>query len=716
MPKKRNWFYSDYVADFSGSTETVVVDKMPVLLPKPPKDKDILNYGKPIEQQKMPDLRIPNDIHEWSEEERDDYADNYYFKRKNGFWVFIKGYRLYITGPNFYHLSTWILETGQAPEFKYTDSKWYLNWMEVVRDPKCYGLVVIAARRDGKNERVLSMLCEYATRVRDVICGMQSITQDHVYEKSFKRLMYSFERLNYIAKPINRGNADSKNELKLDYPAKRVTTKELKKRIDSGESVSITSADDYLYKAIGSVISYGPAKESFYDGARLGRYLRDEFGKDEEADPYVTWMTHVKEALMDKTYGTICGKACFISTTAEMGKEAKSLKNATKIWNESDQDKKLSTGQTTTGMYRVFRSALDTAAIDEWGFPKIEEKLAEIKEQAAAFLRNGKIKEMIAYMRKNPLNIEDALRAADEGCIFNQDNLEKRLYRLQTENLPHKAQRGNLLWLDGVQDSKVIWVPNPDGLWAISKHPAYFEQNFKWKCNDNNKLGYFTQRSPVNDPFFTIGVDPYDLVKGVDKDDLSLGGIAARVRFKYEIDGHKMVFDKESDMHVPINQGEDWETDQYILDYIHRHENPEWFFEDVIKTCLYLSTSVLVERGRHGALVQYMKDRGYERFLAFRPMQLRSKGNPSDNDIGCPSDTNTINAYCGKIMAETCLQSNTINHPRIIQQFLRFNENTRTKLDLGVAAGFSHLATFHKSEIIDFEEKMQGMQFTVNWV
>ncbi|HEU5292933.1 MAG TPA: hypothetical protein VFU05_19940, partial [Cyclobacteriaceae bacterium] len=380
--KKYEWFYSDYIADFENSDCEIIIDGYKILLPKPPADHLCLNYGKPIEEQKMPNLRIPKELFEWDAEEIEAYADNYYHKRKNGFWIFIKGQKLYITGLNFWHLSAWVMKNRKAPEYKYTDSKWFLCWMQCVRTPNCFGLVTIAARRDGKNERTLSMIAEYATRVSSVWCGMQSITERHVFDNSFSRITFCINLLHPLVKPINKGNTEGSTIIEFSYPVKQVSTKQLQDKQKKGELATMTTEEDYFYPALGSKIDYAPSRPSSYDGGRLERYLRDEFGKDEEANPYNTWMDHVREAMIDKTYGTIIGKAHFQTTTEEMGKIAQSMMWAKQIWDESDQGKPINeAGDTITGMHRIFRSAADTAQIDEWGFPLKEEKIREIVER-----------------------------------------------------------------------------------------------------------------------------------------------------------------------------------------------------------------------------------------------------------------------------------------------------------------------------------------------
>ncbi|HEU5289259.1 MAG TPA: hypothetical protein VFU05_01370, partial [Cyclobacteriaceae bacterium] len=312
----------------------------------------------------------------------------------------------------------------------------------------------------------------------------------------------------------------------------------------------------------------------------------------------------------------------------------------------------------------------------------------------------------------NPLVIEDVWKLTGESSLIPTEKLEIRLNNLSLPEYSLKvAVPGALAWKDGIRDSEVVWMPASEGNWHISKHPHQVSKllnrpDITANCVDRN--GYVKRPGLID--VFAGGCDPYDTKSDGEAKDLSLGGISVRLKFFPQVDGQKFEFDEAVQDFVPSNGGESWETDQYVCDYVHRHDNPEDFYEDLIKTCVYYGCYILTERQKQAALVTYFTHRGYLGYLMERPQET-SPINRIDHQYGMPSTPETIAMYDGLMMAEAVRKANTINHPRILMQAIQVTSQTRTKMDLYVACGFSQVAC--KSIVVKTteEEKLAGGLF-----
>ena len=180
------------------------------------------------------------------------------------------------------------------------------------------------------------------------------------------------------------------------------------------------------------------------------------------------------------------------------------------MWDESNPTDMGKTNRTVTGLYRYFRNAELAGEIDEFGFHKREEAKSAVLIQIADLKERNKLDKIMDLKRKHPLTIEDALAIPATDCILLPYRLDARLHEIKhgvdhngiklTEDR-HKAIRGNLVWLPGKKHREVGWVPNKNGRWEISEHPA---QPNKLTFQDGNAF-------PVYNHLYSMGVDPIGL-------------------------------------------------------------------------------------------------------------------------------------------------------------------------------------------------------------
>jgi hypothetical protein len=304
-----------YILDYSTPSGTVKLDKYDIPLPVKPPVEEMVNYGLPIAEQKFKRTIVPRSLLRKKNNltfEEEAFIQQEYHKRKNGVWMLIKGEPVYLTGPYYAFLNYWWTKNGTQPDFRYTQSLIFLFWDMVVRDTNAYGMKLVKPRRIGGTEMTLFILWEYATRVRNVVCGMQSKNEETVY-KNFKRLTYGNKRVLWFMRPIQKGSEDPQDILEFRYPSKLNTNKAMREQADTGTETESM----FTEVEMNSAIDYRACEPLAYDGEELNRYTLNESGKLEHMSLLDCW-DKVKPCLHYFDGAQIVGKAIFESTIEEL--------------------------------------------------------------------------------------------------------------------------------------------------------------------------------------------------------------------------------------------------------------------------------------------------------------------------------------------------------------------------------------------------------------
>lgn len=1049
----------EYTIKFTNKSPIQEVYGYKAILPVPPSDENCVNYGLPLEQQVFRKTFIPKDLLKWSLNDRDSFIDGEFNRRINGIWVFIKGEKYYISGPFYFFLNYWTSTTSPTIKYRFCDQEFYIMWFLVVYDPKCYGLLVAKCRQIGDTEKVICILYEYATRVRNAKCPMQSINETDVYENAYKRILHAHGEMIFYMKAAHRGTSDPKDGLIFDYQRETVGKEKMKQnQLEHG--VATINYDDYAYPPLNSSIVYGPTKPHVFGTGTFGRYYLDEWGKcfgkgtkvlmfnghyklvekiqvgdklmgidgtyrtvlsltrgsgqlykvihktggwesyevnknhtlslkyckndkyskwrkgevvnisvkdflnlktddkrhmcvyrtdvkykkkQVKIDPYLLglWLgdgkkhstticnidsevidfihkqanstglrvslyginyslvsdksiskensflkalqsyrliknkhiptdylfndrqtrlnvlaglidtdgnlhksgnayeitqvnkklsfqiqklalelgykanvnikstscnnkktnysfrgtayrikifginlheipclikrkqitrketihvntrdstktcftieptgindfygfevdkdnlfilrdcqvVHnceqmnplyawnvVKQAMFNRILNEILGKALFTSTVEEL-RGGETLVNAKQMWAQSDPDKLMPNGQTTTGLYRIFRGSLDAAPIDNWGFPQKDITRETNKAKVQALISSGDIKGKIEYMRMNAETIEDVFQNTNEGSQFDIEKLAARQFFVNNQSTKKLWVRGNLKWKDGIKDTEVVWEPNKNGKWIISKHPKDFG------LQSNAKVMGVIAPKPANTAHFCAGLDPIDQQTTLEKEP-SKGAIAVFARLNPLLDGgperyYQFTDEARGIQHGdPVDGGVDFVTNRFVCTYMDRPANPEEFFEDMVMTLCYYGTDFLPEKDRFGALHTYLKQRGYELYLMEKP-NLRPNVKGQVEREGMSATTGNIDTYFSHLTTLSCKWWNTIDHPDLLEQLLSMNWANRGKKDLGVAAGFACTAATSQVSRKTQSTSTQTLHFTQNYV
>ena len=536
-----------------------VIYGLTVHLPEPPDISQFANYDLPQRDQKWRPKAVPKDFDQWPHENQIAFIRKEVKIREEGYWFLNNGNLEYITGIHYFYLTYWHLPEG-LPKFTDADRDFFYFWDECVRDNQCFGMLDVENRRGGKTAKSTCILYEYASKMNNVNCGIQSKTNGDA-KGVFSKLKNSWKRLHSIWKPTDTGDTNPASALRFEEPGVR-TTKGVKKS----------------YKTVlNSVIDFKPSVEEAYDGEKLERLFVDEWGKTIEVNVATRWSIQ-KFCLISSFSDTdtdIIGKAIFTTTIEEL--ERKGGKNAKILWEGSDTNNRGSDGRTRSGLYRYFKPAYygNAKYMDEYGYSDIEGAKKYLLKQREGLTGVA----LFDLIRKQPFSAEEAFVVSDKSEVFPAF----KIYEQKNYNdsiFEPLYQTGNFEWADG----KVIFFNNPNGKWKVA-------------CQLSDEMSNKTEMrrngiAPGNINFGLLGVDPYDHKTTVDNK---------------RSDAAMHLF-RTYDPMEPIRSG------CFIVEYINRPPVPEIFFDDALKTAVYYGIEVLPENQKPG-LINYFRQKGYINYI-----------------------------------------------------------------------------------------------------
>ena len=569
-----------------------------IVLPTPPKDKDIFNYGLKPALQKFPIIRPPKDFWSWEDKDKTDFIKMQWHYRENGMWFFNNGNIEYITGDHWFYLTHWHIDTG-LPKFIDADRDWFYitDWAE--KNTRCFGLMYIENRRSGKTSRATCKLYNKISKTQNVNGGIQSKTNDDA-KAVFNKMIYGWRKMEDYFKPMDTGVFPPKTSLVFDAPSQKSTKVRLKD----------------VKAALNSYIDFSNVKAEAYDGLKLYYYFNDEFGKNVEEDVNKTQKI-TRECCMQE--GAIRGKQLFGSTIEELS--AKGGANGKVLWDGSaPNNNPLVPYISKTGLARYIKPCYygylgkddltGEPFVDDYGYSNIELTKAYFERKRQMYADD-----IIGFreeVQKYPFTIDEAFYVINNDSQLNLFNIKDQLDFNGNNPKVSTLLRGNLEWIDGIIDNPkgVRWVIDPNGKWNIVKHPKIPNLQII-------KGGKKTPNNGVMGDKGMIGVDPISGVKAFSKrkSDLAMFG-------------------------WDFLQFGDEDSDIPIFDYVARTPNPYDGFEDVIKTCVYFGYQAHIERNKE-ALIAHMENRGYPNYMVRRPSFSISQNseNKKDDGYGTPNSS-----------------------------------------------------------------------------
>ena len=641
---------------------TLNINGIEFKLPKKPAKKDILFSNKAKKNQKWQRTEMPEGMNEDTAGKFSWFIEQEFDRRKNGVWFMNNGVPTYITGEHYYYINWCKLDIGY-PEYRDRDRRFFIFWEACKKDLNCFGMVMVKHRREGASYKGAAMLLYEITSLYNSHGGIISKTGVDAKSLFTDKLVYMFRQLPFFFQPIIDGSDNPKSTLSFNAPGQKIS-KNYRKIVKS--------------EALNSKIDWRNTKDNSYDSVKLVRYLCDEGGKWVDANVEKNWQV-VRSCL---TLGDrIIGK-CFMPTTVNEMSDAGG-ENFKNIWDDSDIEDKNANGRTRSGMYSYFTPAYDgyEGFIDEYGMSVID---TPTKEQAKFIGKKIGAKEYLQNVRESykknttklseekrqrPFSVDEAFRNDSRHSPFDVERIYQQMdYNEVADNL---VVKGNFIWSEGIQDSKVIWIPSSQGKWRISWIPPKERANsIKMKYN---------KKCPGNEIEMVAGCDPYD-------HDTTTDGRRS--------DAACYVYKKFSMM--------DDFSNQFVCEYIARPPKAEMFYEDVIKTCVYYGCPILVENNKVG-IVKYFERRGYYEYLMDRPesthtdnsRKQQTKGIPSTGVAVLNAQTEAVATYVYDYigMNDESGEMGKCYFNRLLDDWSRFEPDNRTKYDATVASSLALLAS-----------------------
>jgi len=624
---------------------------------------------------------------EWAEMPREfrqkfsPYIEEEFRRRREGFWFYNGGVPTYITGRHYMMLQWTRMDIGY-PSFLSFQRDIFLHLSACEADPRCIGQLYTKCRRSGYTNICSAVLLDEATQVKDKLLGIQSKTGKDAQENIFmKKVVQMFRHYPFFFKPIQDGTTNPRMELAFREPSKRITKNN--KTTQKGE-------------ALNTVINWKNTTNNAYDGEKLHLLYLDEAGKWEKpTDIRDAWRIQRTCLIVGRR---VVGKAMVGSTVNPMDKGGKEYKD---LWRDSDPEERNANGRTRSGLYRLFIPAFESLEgfFDKFGNPVVNDpdKVIEgldgedIIFGAKTYLKNERQSlkhdpsELNEVTRQFPFTTDEAFRDSIDGSLFNIGKIYEQI-QYNDDLYPNPVVRGNFVWKDGVQDTKVIFKPDAKGRFKVAWMPPEDLRNIK-----KEERG---KRIAPNAELGVGGVDSYDLDATVDGRG-SKGALHLYNKFHME---------------HPSNM--------FVVEYASRPPLAKIFYEDCLMAAVFYGYPLLIENNKYG-IARYFESRGYDGYLMSRPSHLRAanskvnvktKGIPSNSQDVIQAHAHSIEAY---VHDHIGMHRETGEYGKMyfndtLEDWIGFKINDRTKFDLTISSGLALLGAQKskpKKEAVNFDEK-----------
>ncbi len=598
-----------------------------------------------------------------------DFIDNEFTYRENGFSFYNNGVPTYITGTHYMYLQWSKIDVGAA-DFRESNRLFFIFWEACKADNRCYGMCYLKNRRSGFSFMSSAELVNQATISSDARFGILSKTGADAKKMFTDKVVPISINYPFFFKPIQDGMDRPKTELAYRVPASKLT----RKKLDMQEELEELEGLD-------TTIDWKNTGDNSYDGEKLKLLVHDESGKWERPDNILNNWRVTKTCV--RLGSRIVGKCMMGSTSNALDKGGENFKS---LYYDSDVTKRNKNGQTATGLYSLFipMEWNYEGFIDKYGMPAFYTPNEPIKSADGSWIEHGVIEHwqnevdglkdnqdaLNEYYRQFPRTENHAFRDEAKQSLFNLTKIYEQIDYNEDLRNTNVLTKGSFQWENGIQDTKVIFVPNKDGRFLISWVPPKHLQN-RVIIKNGIKL-------PGNEHCGAFGCDSYDISGTVDEKRGSKGSLHGLTKFSME--------------DVPPNM--------FFLEYIARPQTAEIFFEDVLMALVFYGMPLLAENNKP-RLLYYLKRRGYRGYSMNRPDKIWNKLSPAEKEIGgIPSSSQDIlQAHAAAIESYienyVGLQEHGYGYmyfQKTLNDWSRFNINNRTKHDATISSGLAIMA------------------------
>jgi len=677
--------------------KVITLDGLNIMLPKKPKNTDILFHRMPKEQQFWRRQEFPKGLTPDTEEAFAEYIMKEFKRRREGVWFMNNGEAVYLT-PAHYMGMQWdqMIETGGYKDFRMAQATMYYFAQACILDTRCVGMFFTKGRRTGFTEMALDQIIQSSTSTKNAKYGMTSKTGDDAKAVFFK-YSYAIQNLPFFFQPVVKGKIDDVEKMLFGKPSDNSR---------AAKKLKNNSTEDYLT----TLIDYRATATLAYDSIGMKMYLGDEAGKWERPNNYEDHWSNLRPTLVQG--GRIVGKA-FIGSTlnpmAKGGSQFQTLEKASNVLKRNDNNR------TVTGLYSLFLPAHHNAEdfTDKYGICHITVEKGDsfinaYGEQkfigALQYLENEfKSQRLISEKgywnarRLDPITKADAFRDESISTLLDQQKINDQLEHNETYDIRKTLTRGNFSWENNIPDSRVIWTPTEKGRFLVGWIPPAEMQN-RWIIK-RNEFGHVSKH-PLNDDLGAFGTDTYDQdsVQGSKLEDTENGS-----EYNGGSKGAMLGLTKTTMKNAPSNY--------FFLEYITRPQTAEIFFEDCLMACVFYGMPNLIENNKTRFLLHF-RNRGYRGYSIHRFDKPMNKLSQVEKDLGgVPSsgaDIITqhwtgIESYIDKYVGHYVQGQNV--HPvreegeigsmpfdRTLRDWGKFNVAKRTDFDATIASGYAIMA------------------------
>jgi hypothetical protein len=598
------------------------------------------------------------------------YIDEEFNRRENGYWFYNNGKPTFITGTHYMYLQWSKIDVGN-PDYREANRIFYIFWEAVKADTRAYGMCYLKNRRSGFSFMASGETVNLATISSDARFGILSKSGSDAKKMFTDKVVPISLNYPFFFKPIQDGMDRPKTELAYRVPASKLTRK------------SIQAKDIRIeMQGLDTTIDWKNTGDNSYDGEKLKLLVHDESGKWERPDNILNNWRVTKTCL--RLGSRIIGKCMMGSTSNALDKGGENFK---KLYNDSSVAKRNNNGQTKSGLYSLFipMEWNYEGFIDEYGQPVFDTPKEEtvldpfgdsIEIGVVDYWNNevdglkGDQDALNEYYRQFPRTTEHAFRDETKNSIFNLAKIYEQIDYNDDLRNTNVITTGNFQWERGVKDTKVMFLPSPQGRFKVSWIPNGQLQN-----RSITKNGI---KHPGNEHMGAFGCDSYD-ISGTTDGKGSKGALHGLTKFSME----------------------DAPPSTFFLEYIARPQTAEIFFEDVLMACVFYGMPILAENNKP-RLLYYFKRRGYRGYSMNRPDRLWNKLSVTEKEIGgIPNSSEdikqahaaAIEMYIDKhigLKEDGTYGSMYFNDT--LNDWSRFDINNRTKFDAAISSGLAIMA------------------------
>ena len=643
---------------------------------KPTQNKHIINGDVTVKsKQKWERKPLPLGLNRSTRDNHLEYIDEEFRRRKEGVWIKINGEVEYFPGCYYFFLQWFNIKRNLYPHFRYTQKDLMLFWEACYADQRSYGILYVKNRRLGWSTIQQSECCNRGTLYRDGKIGIISKTGKDA-KSHFKKVVNGFKKMPFFFQPQTEGSSSPKTELVFTKPSKRITHK-----------TQLTEEDQEDPGLNTEITWYNTDLNAMDSEAIVPIQIIDEPGKFPKQVPFSEYWDVAKECLVEGD--EVIGSAMVGSTINPPEKGGNEFKI---VWDASETSQRDGNGETISGLYRIFIPAEYNIRgyFDEWGFPITDDAHApftnnegRIKKIGASKYLDNKEDSLVndpeklnARKRKYPRTITDAFRGANNECAFSAPKLYEQLDYIERDMPITQVQTGNLQWVNGIPDTTVKFVPDPNGKFNISWQPP--------KEIRNNFINSPYGKKPGNAHLGAFGCDPYNRGKTSDGrgSDGAIHGLT-----------------KDNYVGVPSNY--------FFMEYLARPKKVELFYEDMILAMVYYGMPALIEQS-NDEFLKLIKRRGYRPFMLTKPGVAYKDLNPTEKELGGIPQQSTktanaqfyaVEAYITDFVGYADIEDNRpvgeigkMWFKATLQQWLETDPENRTKYDAYISSSLAIIA------------------------